>query len=143
VFEFHHIGIGTTRFDEAIERYAALGHDLLLRVDDPGINVRIAFVKAARGPLIEIVAPLGDNGPLHSLIARKVVPGPYHTCYAVQAMPEAGAALRRLGFMPVSEPTPAVAFGGKPVAFFFERDVGLVELVEQPPAIQAPVNPAE
>lgn len=130
---FHHIGIGTTRLEEAIERYLALGHELLLRVDDPGINVRIAFVRAPGSPLIELVAPLGPGGPLHGLIARKVVPGPYHTCYAVQAMSEASAFLRERGFMPITEATPAVAFGGKPVAFFFEKDVGLVELVEQPP----------
>jgi methylmalonyl-CoA/ethylmalonyl-CoA epimerase len=136
VLEFHHIGIGTKRLGAAVSRYESLGYRLLLSIDDPGIKVRIAFVAASSGPLIEIVAPLGTGGPLDALIARKVVPGPYHTCYAVRSMPEAAEFLRERHFMPIAEPMPAVAFGGKPVAFFYERDVGLVELVEQPPSVE-------
>jgi methylmalonyl-CoA/ethylmalonyl-CoA epimerase len=130
---FHHVGIGTTHFEQAIDRYLELGHVLLLKVDDPGIDVRIAFLRPPGGPLIEIVAPLGENGPLKTLIARKVVPGPYHTCYAVESMLEASDYLRKRGWMPIGQPIPAVAFQGQPVAFFFERDTGLIELVEQPP----------
>lgn len=138
MLSFHHVGIGTKRFDDAIERYVALGYRLLLRVDDPGLNVKVAFVAAADGPLIEILAPLAPNGPLDALIARKSVPGPYHTCYAVRDLAAGADYLRERGFMPIGSPAAAVAFGGKPVQFFFERDVGLVELVEQPPELTPP-----
>jgi methylmalonyl-CoA/ethylmalonyl-CoA epimerase len=135
VLKFHHVGVGTKNFEEAIQRYRALGHELLLRVDDPNINVRVAFVQAASSPLIEILAPLGPGGPLDSLIARKSIPGPYHTCYAVESMAAGSERLRETGLMPISAPMPAAAFAGSLVAFFYDRDIGLVELVERPPFI--------
>lgn len=132
---FHHVGIGTTDFDGAIETYVALGHRLHARVDDPGLNIRVAFLSCpgGAGPWIEILAPLEANGPLQALITRKALPSPYHTCYAVDALEPAGEHLRELGFLPVGVPRNAVAFEGARVAFFYHGALGLLELVEAPP----------
>jgi len=138
VLEFHHIGVGTKRFDEAIARYQSLGYELFVKLDDPGINVRVAFLRRGSDPLIEILAPLLEGGPLDALLKRGAVPGPYHTCYAVQSIANASEFLRERGFMPITPPLPALAFAGRLVAFFYERDIGLLELVEQPPFLSAP-----
>lgn len=132
---FHHVGIGTTDFDGTIEAYLSLGHRLRCRVDDPGLNIRVAFLACpgGRGPWIEILAPLGPGGPLQSLIASKALPSPYHTCYGVKELDAAGEDLRARGFIPVGEPRPALAFDGARVAFFYHSALGLVELVESPP----------
>ncbi len=131
---FHHVGVGVLKFDLAIRTYEALGHRLFRRVDDPGINIRVAFLAApAGGPWIEILAPLEPNGPLESLMKRKLLPSPYHTCYGVDDIDGAGADLRESGFMQVGTTCHAVAFDGARVAFHYHGAIGLVELVERPP----------
>jgi len=137
---FHHVGIGTTDFDGAIDVYCRLGHRLHSRVDDPGLNVRVAFLRAPGegGPWIEILAPLAAGGPLDSLIARKALPSPYHTCYSTTVLEGAAAGLVDLGFAQISKSRSAVAFGGARVAFFYSGEVGMLELVENPPDWSGP-----
>jgi len=133
---FHHVGVGVLDFEAAIQAYQALGHRLHSRVDDPGINIRVAFLACpgGQGPWVEILAPLGEGGPLQSLIKRKALPSPYHTCYAVDDLEAGAAALRDQGFLPLGPAQHAVAFENARVAFFFNAHIGLVELVESPPA---------
>jgi len=137
---FHHVGVGTTDFDEAIRIYGALGHRLYRSVDDPLLNVRVAFLRSRHGdgPWIEILAPLGEGGPLQSLIKRKLLPSPYHTCYAVADVHSASQDLQQLGFLPLGEARPAVAFDQALVAFFHHGALGLVELVQNPPSFRLP-----
>lgn len=132
---FHHVGVGVRDMDAALSAYAAIGHPLVLRIDDPGLNIRVAFVASPpSGPFIELLAPLEPGGPLDALMRRKVLPSPYHTCYAVDDIAVGGAALIGRDFMCVAEPTNALAFGGARVAFYYQLDIGLIELVERPPA---------
>ncbi|RYZ08863.1 MAG: hypothetical protein EOO73_06085 [Myxococcales bacterium] len=133
MLQFHHIGIGTARFEDAVARYQSLGYELFVDLNDPGLNVRVAFLRRAGEPLIEVLAPLSEGGPLDALLKRRAIPGPYHTCYAVEDLAAGIEYLRERGFMPLTEPAPALAFGGRPVVFFYERDIGQVELVEKPP----------
>lgn len=130
---FHHVAIGVTHFDRAIETYEALGHRLHLKIDDPGLNVRVAFVSLPNGPWIEIVAPLNPGGPLDALLVRKALPAPYHTCYGVDDLAVAANDLRNLRFMPMGSAHPALAFENCSVQFFYNATIGLIELVERPP----------
>jgi methylmalonyl-CoA/ethylmalonyl-CoA epimerase len=133
--EFHHVGVGSTQFDAAIDTYMQLGHRLHSRVDDPLLDIRVAFLQAPGGasaPWIEILSPLGPDGPLKPLLARRALPAPYHTCYVAEDLGAAAEAMRNIGFLPLGEARPAVAFGGQHVAFFFSRSVGMLELVQGP-----------
>jgi methylmalonyl-CoA/ethylmalonyl-CoA epimerase len=138
--QFHHVGVGTTDFEGAIRTYEALGHRLQSSVDDPGLNVRIAFLACPgeEGPWIEILAPLAEGGPLTSLVKRRALPSPYHTCYSVAELEPAVADLRSVGFLPLAEPKNALAFDNARVVFLFHAAIGLVELVENPPVWPSP-----
>ena len=132
--KFHHVGVGVLDMEGAICTYQVLGHRLVRLVDDPGINIRVAFLATpSSGPWIELLAPLNSRGPLDSLIKRKLLPSPYHTCYAVDGIELAGAQLRDEGFMQLGATCEAVAFDGARVAFHYHDVVGLIELVERPP----------
>ena len=133
---FHHVGIGTRDFEGAIACYEQLGHTLHLRVDDPILNVRVAFLTGpdGHGPWFELLAPLGPDGPLHALLARRALPSPYHTCYAVDDLQASTQRLRGWRFVPLHPPKPALAFDNQPVAFFYNSKIGLIELVERPPS---------
>jgi methylmalonyl-CoA/ethylmalonyl-CoA epimerase len=131
---FHHVGVGVLDMEGAIRTYQALGHRLVRSVDDPGINIRVAFLASpSSGPWIELLAPLNPRGPLESLIKRKLLPSPYHTCYGVDDIDLAGAQLRDEGFMQLDATCEAMAFDGARVAFHYHDVVGLIELVERPP----------
>ena len=41
---FHHVGVGVLDMEAAIATYEALGHRLVRRVDDPGINIKVAVL---------------------------------------------------------------------------------------------------
>jgi methylmalonyl-CoA/ethylmalonyl-CoA epimerase len=131
--KFHHVGIGTKTFKDAISIYTALGYELICAMDDLGLDIQVAFLKETDGPYIEIIAPLGTNGPLKSLLARGLLPSPYHTCYETPDIAEAGKLIQNLGFFPVLEPQPAIAFGGALISYHYHPAIGLFELVEDPP----------
>jgi methylmalonyl-CoA/ethylmalonyl-CoA epimerase len=130
---FHHVGIGTTTFEGTIAAYRKLGYEMVVSVDDPGLDVRVAFLSAIGSPWIEVVAPLRSGGPLKSFIERKLLPAPYHTCYATQNMETAQQWFKSLGFLMVQAPTPAAAFAGARIAYGYHAALGLIELVENPP----------
>lgn len=46
---FHHVRVGTTDFDEAIRVCGALGHRLFRSVEDPLLNLRVAFLSCSHG----------------------------------------------------------------------------------------------
>jgi methylmalonyl-CoA/ethylmalonyl-CoA epimerase len=132
---FHHVGVGVLDMEAAISLYQTLGHRLHLSIEDPGINIRVAFLSCpGPGPWIELLAPLNPGGPLASLIKRRLLPSPYHTCYGVSDIDAAGESLREQGFMQLGATQPAVAFGGAQVAFHLHELIGVIELVERPPA---------
>jgi methylmalonyl-CoA/ethylmalonyl-CoA epimerase len=131
-FALHHVGVGTTDLEAAVRVYESLGYAVHLRIEDPGLGVRAAFLGSGR-PWIEIVAALDDSGgPLKGLIARGALPAPYHTCYAVDDLTAASQQLKTRGFLALGKPKPALAFGGAPILFHSHRAIGLVELVERP-----------
>ena len=122
-------------FEGAIATYEALGHVTRIVVDDPGLCIRVALLRAPAGPLIEIVAPFGSDHPLRSLIAWKILPSPYHTCYSTEDIVVGRGWLYERGFMPLGEIRPAVAFGGARIAYQYHPTIGLLELVENPPEL--------
>ena len=58
---------------------------------------------------------------------------PYHMCYEVQDIAQAIGELRDQRFLLVSGPVPACAMEDRRVAFLFQKNTGLIELVEARP----------
>ena len=56
---------------------------------------------------------------------------PYHICYMVENMEAAVATLRSQRYVLVRKPEPAVAFDNRRVAFLYNKQVGLIEIVEK------------
>lgn len=133
LIRFHHVGIGTETFKEAITVYVSLGYELICAMDDPGLDIQVAFLKGVDGPYVELVAPLGPSGPLKSLISRRLLPSPYHTCYETPDIVRAGNLMQNLGFFSVLDPHPALAFRGALIAYYYHPAIGLLEVVENPP----------
>jgi len=97
-------------------------------VFDPTQRVNIQFYRLADGTRIELIEPVGEDSPVKRSLEKGG--GLNHLCYEVPNIEEAVAAARAARAICICEPTPAVAFGGRRVAFIFQKQLGVIEFVE-------------
>ncbi len=131
--KFDHIGIVVRDPDSGrkmlsaafmIERWTEL-------FEDPVNDVFVQFGLDASGICYETVAPLSAQSPVRRALADGVNIV-NHTAYLVADLAQEAARLRRAGFLPVSEPKPAIAYGNAHIQFFMSRTRLLFELIEAP-----------
>jgi methylmalonyl-CoA/ethylmalonyl-CoA epimerase len=134
-FRFHHVGLAVHEIDQAAQ--ALIVFDLrpdpaLPDAVDPVMNVRLRFLRAGPDqPIVELVEGLRVGSPVANILARNG-PMPYHLCFAVDSLPDAATRLRTRGYRPCGGPIQATGFGGKLIQFFYNVQIGLIELVELP-----------
>lgn len=128
---FHHIGIACRDIAKTREFYLGQGYTASPVVDDPLQHVRVCFLDKEGAPRLELLEPLDDQSPVARTLATVGVT-PYHFCYEVRNIDDAIAALRTKRFLLVSGPVPACALGDHRIAFLYNKNNGLIELVENP-----------
>ena len=128
---FHHIGIACKSIEKSQAFYVAMGYVPSPVVEDPLQHVRVCFLDKEGSPRLELLEPLDEQSPVARTLATVGVT-PYHLCYEVQDIEAAVTALRSQRFLLVNGPVPACAMGDRRVAFLFQKNTGLVELVENP-----------
>lgn len=133
-FKFHHIGVAVKDLDATAFVYEQGGYKRSSSIFDPIQNVNICWLTKEGMPTVELLAPVDEKSPVNKTL-EKVGVSPYHCCYLVEKLEEAVAELRRQNYIMVSKPAEAVAFCGSRVCFLFNKNVGLIELVEAPAKI--------
>ena len=124
-----HIGYAVKNIERAKKSMEALGYVFGETIEDEARKVSIAFGELD-GYRVELVAPNGEETPV-DLHLSKIGPSPYHICYKSEDIESDIEALKKARFK-VSVPlAPAVAFGGKRVAFLYSLSVGMIEIVEE------------
>lgn len=131
LLRFHHIGIACRDIEKTKAFYLDLGYLASDTVDDAIQHVKVAFLDKQGAPRLELLEPLDEQSPVHRMLGTVGVT-PYHMCYVVQDIDKAIAALRDKKFLLVSGPVPACAMNDNRIAFLFNRNYGLIELVEIP-----------
>lgn len=127
--KFHHIGVAVFDIDITAKYYLDAGYTKTETVYDPHQNVNICFLTKEGMPMIELLAPKEETSPVTKTLDKSGVT-PYHFCYEVDDINQAIADLRRLKFVPLIKPVEACAINDKKVCFLFNKQVGLIELVE-------------
>ena len=130
-FKFHHIGVAVKDLDATASVYEQGGYKRSSAIFDPIQNVNICWLTKDGMPTVELLAPVDEQSPVNKTL-EKVGVSPYHACYLVENIEEACAELRKQKYVMVSKPAEAVAFCGSRVCFLFNKNVGLIELVEAP-----------
>jgi len=130
---FHHVGFVVASIDTAIQ---GLAKSVDAEWDgeithDPLQNVRVAFLrpKHAADPLVELVEPAGEKSPVLAFLKRGG--GLHHLCYEVDQLDRQLETSRAGGGLVVRPPLPAVAFGGRRVAWFYTKEKLLIEYLER------------
>lgn len=127
--DFHHVGLACRDVVAEAAAHALLGYRPEGEVfEDPHQRIRGWFHTLGTFR-VELLEPLDDQSPLTAWLDRGVKM--YHVCYQTDDLDDALARLRAAGHRVVSAPAPAVAFGGRPVAFAMLRSRSLVEFLQR------------
>lgn len=130
-FKFHHIGVAVKDIDATATVYEIGGYTRSEVIYDAIQNVNICWLSKEGMPTVELLAPQDENSPVNKTLEKNGV-APYHTCYIVDNLENACKALRKMKYVMVSKPEKAVAIHNCRVCFLFNRNIGLIELVEAP-----------
>ena len=132
-FKLRHVGVAVPALDPATEILESLfGYRVISGpFDDPIQKVTVNFLTQADDDVaeIELIAPLTEDSPIKSMLT-KGSGGAYHLCFETSDMEQALAHAKNNGCIVVSPPAPAVAFGGRRIAWIYTKTRQLFELVE-------------
>lgn len=134
-FQLHHIGLLVKSLDVATDNHTSRYGYLIESeiIHDPVQTALLRFLRLPGAPnWLELVAPDGEGSKLSNALAKRGE-GLHHLCYEVPDINAAFEHLRAGRQMPLAEPVPAVAFGGRKIAWFMDRAGFLTELVEAGP----------
>jgi methylmalonyl-CoA/ethylmalonyl-CoA epimerase len=130
--KLHHVGFVVPSIQECAESYAlALGATWDGNiVFDPLQKVRVTFFegRSSTDPLIELVEPGGFESPVSRFLERGG--GLHHLCYEVEDLESHLAFCKSVGTIVLRPPVPAVAFGGRRIAWAMTRKKLLLEFLE-------------
>ena len=129
-FRFHHIGIATDSIEKTAKYYLDAGYRMTEKIYDPVQNVNIVFLSRESMPTIELLEPGSPDSPVSKTLEKTGV-SPYQMFYCVENIEITLKELKKKRFLPLSRPVEAVALGNKKICFLFNKEVGLIELVEE------------
>ena len=128
---FHHIGLAVRSIDLTAAIYVNAGYKQSVTIFAPVQNVNICWLIKENMPTVELLAPVDETSPVCKSLEKNGV-SPYHTCYVVNDIEGAVADLRKMKYIVVSKPVEAPAIHNSKVAFLYNKNIGLIELVEEP-----------
>ncbi|HPZ75121.1 MAG TPA: VOC family protein [Candidatus Pacearchaeota archaeon] len=126
----HHIGYAVKNLDEAFNIFKLLGFEKENeKVIDDKRNVKILFIHN-REYRIELIESLGENSPIRNIL-KKSGSTPYHLCYESENILEDIELLKNNNFILISELSESRAINDKKVCFLYNKQIGIIELVEK------------
>jgi methylmalonyl-CoA/ethylmalonyl-CoA epimerase len=128
----HHVGFVVTNIEASVPGMSrALLADWNNEIfTDPLQRVRVSFLNVGQhSPLVELVEPLGRDSPVFRFLGNGG--GLHHMCYEVLSIPEHLDRIRAGGGIIVSRAKPAIAFGGRLIAWALTREKLLLEFLQQ------------
>ena len=130
--QVHHIGYLVADMDNALKEFLNLGYEIEQEVMHDHIrNINICFIRN-NGFLVELISPC-EGCKSFSALSKRIGNAPYHICYFPDEHTAFDSAIEALGkndFLMVQAPEEAPALGGRRVAFMFNPEIGLIEILE-------------
>jgi methylmalonyl-CoA/ethylmalonyl-CoA epimerase len=129
----HHIGCVVDSIENRIESYRiGLGSASASQVfEDPIQRARVAFLDlpAPGAVQLELVEPAAPDSPVARFLEKGG--GLHHLCYEVDDLQEQIRWMKAQRAVLIRSPKPAVAFGGRHIAWMRTRDALLIEYLER------------
>jgi methylmalonyl-CoA/ethylmalonyl-CoA epimerase len=129
----HHVGFIVPSISETVDGFiSSFQMDWDGKIfHDPTQTVRVTFLRhrSFGMPMIELVEPDSPNSRVAGFLKRGG--GLHHLCYEVDSLQTRLNEVLATGAIQVSEPKPAVAFGGRLIAWIYTREKMLVEFLQR------------
>lgn len=127
-FSFHHLGVACRDIDREREGWLRLGYALEGEAfTDPVQKIHGCFI-IGPGPRLELLAPAAEGSPVEGYLQRGTKF--YHQAFEARDFDGALQALQGKGLRVTAGPVPAVAFGGRRIAFLMTPTLNLIEIIE-------------
>lgn len=129
-FQLEHIGYLTGDLDSTARQFELLGYHKDATVNDDRQKTKICFLRKEGETAIELVQPYDDNATMLRML-KKRGNGPYHLCYACDDVDKLYDKLTEKNWTPLFKPVAAPALGKRKICYFFNADLGFIELVNK------------
>ena len=130
--QLHHYGFVLEDIESGISSFQkSLGAQWDGKIfEDPHQKVKVAFlVTRPEDAQLELVQPLGPDSPVYRFLKQQGG-GLHHACWVVDDLDAHLLEMRSRGANIAKRPKPAVAFGGRRIAWVITREKLLVEFIE-------------
>jgi methylmalonyl-CoA/ethylmalonyl-CoA epimerase len=127
----HHIGYVVSSIAEGLARWesAMFARSVSARYTDDIQKATVLFLELPDGVRLELVEPLTNDSPVDGFLAKGG--GLHHLCFEVGSLAQQIQHMRRQHAVLVRRPQPAVAFGGRRIAWMMTKERMLVEYLEK------------
>ena len=129
-YSIDHIGYLTGDIEATAKEFERLGYCAGETVNDDTQRTRICFLTKADEVRVELVEPYEDNKTMQKMLAKRGVT-PYHTCYEVDDVEQEYEQLVQNNWTALFKPVPAPAFGNRKICYFWNQEIGFIELVNK------------
>ena len=129
--KIHHVGYLVKKINKSINAFEALGYKKESEICyDEYRDIDICFMKNDEYR-IELVMPKSEKSVVHKML-KKIGISPYHLCYEVEDIEESIKYFTtKKGYILMDEKCKAPAIDNKYVVFLFNKDIGMIELLER------------
>ncbi len=126
----HHFGYLIKNMEQAINSFKELGYTAVSEsVYDNNRKINICFLDN-NGTMVELIEPVSEESTVSGLF-KKIGVAPYHICYIVPDLDKAISELRIRRYIITAKAMEAPALENRRVAFMYNKNVGLIELLEE------------
>lgn len=129
-FCFHHVGYATRSIEDTADFFLQLDYVSSNVVYDKNQHVNILLLSKENSPIIELVEMIDEKSPVYNIVNKNGVM-PYHICYEVDNIDQAIVSLRKLHFVQLFKPIVAIAFEGRAICYLYNKNVGLIEILQK------------
>ena len=127
----HHIGYAVKNIDKAYKEFEKIGFNKINDVVRDTIRkVDILFICNENNSVIELISPYEVGSDVDGVLKKWGGSSPYHLCFLVSDIDEYIKNLDRTNVV-IRKPEIAPAINNKRVAFLYNKDFGLFEVVEE------------
>lgn len=128
--QIHHFGYATKSIEDSVIFYKKMNYVSSEIYIDKIQSVKIVLLSKENSITIELVEPLGEKSPVNDIL-KKNGTTPYHVCYEVDDINNVIKEFKELNFIKLFNPVPAIAFQERLICYLYNRDFGLIELLNK------------